>query len=31
MPLVAIYAGLVGFTVMLLWLGADGFRRRVLA
>ncbi|MDQ6797316.1 MAG: ABC transporter permease [Actinomycetota bacterium] len=31
MPLVAIYGGLVGFTVMLLWLGLDGFRRRVLA
>jgi len=31
MPLVAIYAGLVGFTVGLLWLGLDGFRRRVLA
>jgi len=31
MPLVAIYAGLIGFTVMLTWLGFDGFRRRVLA
>jgi ABC-2 type transport system permease protein len=31
MPLVAIYAGLVGFTVALLWLGTNGFRRRVLS
>lgn len=31
MPLVAIYGGLVGFTVILLWLGTQGFRRRVLA
>jgi len=31
MPLVAIYAGLIGFTVALMWLGFDGFRRRVLA
>ena len=30
MPLVAIYAGLVGFTAVLGWQGAKGFRRRVL-
>ncbi len=31
MPLVAIYGGLIGFITALLWLGLDGFRRRVLA
>jgi ABC-2 type transport system permease protein len=31
MPLVAIYAGLFGFTLILGKLGIDGFRRRVLA
>jgi ABC-2 type transport system permease protein len=31
MPFLAIYGGLVAFTVGLAWLGIDGFRRRVLA
>lgn len=31
MPLVAIYAGLIGFTAVLTWLGTTGFRSRVLA
>jgi ABC-2 type transport system permease protein len=31
MPLVAIYAGLIGFTLVLGKLGTDGFRNRVLA
>jgi ABC-2 type transport system permease protein len=31
MPLVAIYSGLIGFTLVLGKLGIDGFRRRVLA
>jgi ABC-2 type transport system permease protein len=31
MPLIAIYAGLIGFTLLLGKLGIDGFRRRVLA
>jgi len=31
MPIVAIYAGLVGFTAGLGWLGIAGFRKRVLA
>ena len=31
MPLVAIYAGLIGFTLVLAKLGTDGFRKRVLA
>jgi ABC-2 type transport system permease protein len=31
MPAVAVYAALVGFTLVLSWLGVDGFRRRVLA
>ena len=31
MPLLAIFAGLIGFTVALTWLGTSGFRRRVLS
>jgi len=31
MPIVAIYAGLIGFTAGLGWLGIAGFRKRVLA
>lgn len=31
MPVVAIYAAIIGFTAVLLKLGIDGFRRRVLA
>jgi ABC-2 type transport system permease protein len=31
MPAAAVYAALVGFTLVLSWLGVDGFRRRVLA
>lgn len=31
MPLAAIYGGLAGFTVILAWLGVEGFKRRVLA
>ena len=31
MPVLAIYGGLVGFTVLLIWLGFDGFRKRVQA
>ncbi len=31
MPAVAVYAALVGFTLVLSWLGVNGFRRRVLA
>jgi ABC-2 type transport system permease protein len=30
MPVWAIYTALVGFTVLLTWVGIDGFRRRVL-
>jgi ABC-2 type transport system permease protein len=30
MSLVAVFAALVGFTVILVWLGLDGFRKRVL-
>jgi ABC-2 type transport system permease protein len=30
MPLVAIYGGMIGFTAVLSWLGARGFRNRVL-
>jgi ABC-2 type transport system permease protein len=31
MPVVAIFAGLVGFTLALGWLGTSGFRKRVLS
>ena len=31
MPAAAVYTALVGFTLVLSWLGVDGFRRRVLA
>ena len=31
MPLPAIFAGLIGFTVALVWLGTTGFRNRVLS
>src|SRR5437763_9187480 len=31
MPLLAIYAGLIGFSLVLGKLGTDGFRKRVLA
>jgi ABC-2 type transport system permease protein len=31
MPLPAIFAGLIGFTVALVWLGTSGFRKRVLS
>jgi ABC-2 type transport system permease protein len=31
MPAVAVYAALVGFAVLLTWVGVRGFRRRVLA
>jgi ABC-2 type transport system permease protein len=31
MPLPAIFAGLIGFTVVLVWLGTSGFRKRVLS
>lgn len=31
MALAAIYAGLIGFFVLLTWLGTTGFRKRVLA
>jgi len=31
MPVWAIYAGMIGFTVALTWIGVDGFRRRVLS
>jgi ABC-2 type transport system permease protein len=31
MPLVAIFGALVGYTLLLAWLGIAGFRRRVLA
>jgi hypothetical protein len=30
MSLVAVYAALIGFTVVLVRLGLDGFRKRVL-
>ena len=30
MPLLAVYGALIGFTVVLMWLGIDGFRKRVL-
>lgn len=30
MPVWAIYAGMIGFTAVLAWVGIDGFRRRVL-
>jgi ABC-2 type transport system permease protein len=29
MPVWAIYGGMIGFTVVLAWVGIDGFRRRV--
>ena len=31
MPVWAIYAGMIFFTVALSWVGIDGFRRRVLS
>lgn len=31
MPVLGIYAGLIGFTVALAWFGVAGFRRRVLS
>ncbi len=31
MPAWAIYSALAGFTVLLVWVGIDGFRRRVLS
>jgi hypothetical protein len=31
MPGPAVYAALVGFVLVLGWLGIDGFRKRVLA
>jgi hypothetical protein len=31
MPFTAIYGGLAGFTVILGWLGVQGFKSRVLA
>ena len=31
MPVWAIYVGMTGFTVLLTWVGIDGFRRRVLS
>ena len=31
MPVVAIYGAIIAFTAVLLRLGIDGFRRRVLA
>ena len=31
MPIWAIYAGMIVFTVLLSWVGIDGFRRRVLS
>jgi ABC-2 type transport system permease protein len=31
MPTVAIYGALIGFSVLLTWLGIQGFRRRVLS
>lgn len=31
MPVLGIYAGLIGFTVALSWLGVAGFRKRVLS
>jgi ABC-2 type transport system permease protein len=31
MPVWAIYLGMIAFTVVLLWIGIDGFRRRVLS
>jgi ABC-2 type transport system permease protein len=31
MPVLAIFAGLIGFTVALGWLGTTGFRKRVLS
>ena len=30
MPVWAIYTGMIGFAVLLIWVGIDGFRRRVL-
>jgi hypothetical protein len=30
MPVVAVYAALVSFTFVLMWLGLDGFRKRGL-
>jgi len=30
MPVWAIYTGMIGFTIVLWWVGIDGFRRRVL-
>ena len=31
MPVVAIYVALIGFTVVFLKLGIDGFKKRVLS
>ncbi len=31
MPVWAIYGGMIGFTILLAWVGIDGFRRRVLS
>jgi ABC-2 type transport system permease protein len=31
MPVWAIYVAMLGFTVLLTWVGIDGFRRRVLS
>ena len=31
MPVWAIYTGMIAFTVALMWVGIDGFRRRVLS
>ena len=31
MPVWAIYTAMIGFTVLLTWVGIDGFRRRVLS
>ena len=31
MPVWAIYTGMIAFTVVLMWVGIDGFRRRVLS
>ncbi|HUK78185.1 MAG TPA: ABC transporter permease [Thermoleophilia bacterium] len=31
MPIWAIYTGMIAFTVVLMWVGIDGFRRRVLS
>ena len=30
MSLLAVYGALIGFTVVLMWLGINGFRKRVL-